>query len=53
MDGVCCDLPGRNADGFGVKAQSGSRVSLERRMSWSTSGPGSESFPKEGWKGLG
>lgn len=51
VEGVHCDLPGGNADGFGVKAECGSRVSLERGMSWSTSGPVSGSFPKEGWKG--
>lgn len=51
VEGVRCDLPGRNADGFGVKAECSRKVSLERGMSWSTSGSVSGSFPKEEWKG--
>lgn len=47
--GVRCDPSGGSADGFGVKAESSGRVSLERGMSRSTSGPVSGSFPKEGW----
>lgn len=51
VEGVRSDLPGRNADGFGVKAECSRKVSLERGMSWSTSGSVSGSFPKEEWKG--
>lgn len=44
-EGECCQPPGRNADGFGVKVVAGF---LRRGMSWTTSGPIQWVFPQRG-----